>query len=111
MTIISAHRQSTLVEFLQGTMFKLGKVWVLARTPFQAVPHDLNLGCGKRVGCCLGQEPSLMTMMPFFFPQGNESKKIGLSGKKIKKYTPMDVAAVAEWKETLCNLDSGTSIN
>ena len=52
----------------------------------------------------------LMMAMPCFLTKEIPKKKRALNGQPIKEYRPIDGAAVAEWKATLCKIEEGTSI-
>ena len=99
--VVTDHRRSTLVEFLQVTSLKIAKQWtsrpfVFCRRAPQPQPW-------------MWQERQALHMANAFFNDGDAPFfEQGLNGQPIKEYRPIDGASVAEWKATLRKIEEGT---
>ena len=108
--VVTNHRRSTLLQFLQVTLPKIAKQWTSRPFAF--------FGRAPQTEPWMWQESQTLQMAntvfndgaALFFDQGHSSKKRGLNGQPIEEYRPIDGADVSEWKGTLCKIEEGTSI-
>ena len=107
--VVTDHRRSTLVEFLQVTLPKIAKQWT-------SRPFALS-GCAPQPEPWMWQESPALQMANAYFNDGDAltkeslKKKRGLNEQPIEEYRPIDGAAVAECRATLRIYDTGRDLN